>query len=439
MQFHRILNTFIRFCRRTRHLFDMNASSAPDSRDAPMPVDPLQPDHARRSPPRGWSTDQVEPTSLIVFWPHEQPLSATEAFAALGQTLGVDQLDVHEPADVSALAADENGPEVQWLGIVQLGDLGGGSSTPALPVECIVYAEPARAVAPGQLGNPDAEQCAWVIGFEFLLDDEEPLDCYIAMMRLIAEAFPDAPAVLDVNCMMCRGRDHLEETFLHDEVEPAADCLWTIHILGMGGVADDGAERPVWLQTRGLGRCGMPELEMLEVDGRYAKAAAELLSSIVELVLDSGMPDPGEHYEIGQDLWVTFQPWQEVTRFLDPHSPGANTNPESATGGTRAVVCDHEPRGTYRKVWRWPERILQNLSRDEAAIYRTRRATARQGRLARATLDELATAFAMIRNQTRATDPRPLVADEAATVRFLIKAGFREHDEIGKASCRERV
>ena len=86
---------------------------------------------------------------------------------------------------------------------------------------------------------------------------------------------------------------------------------------------------------------------------------------------------------------------------LDPDSLGSDADRRALSQETpnplrarRAVVCDMEPRGSFRRVWSWPRSALEVFSAPDVAIYRSDAATERAARLARRRWPEVVEALA---------------------------------------------
>ncbi|MCH8152000.1 MAG: DUF4026 domain-containing protein [Planctomycetes bacterium] len=345
-----------------------------------------------------WVLPEPEPTTLIGLWPHERPPTMTEIRGALRRFIGVDVTVGDEPP-----AADDS---VLWTAVFEL---------PGLPHPVIIWSEPAKPLPPGELDDPQAEACKWVLGAETVLDGEDPLSSYTRLVRAVAGSFQDIPAILDVNCTRWHLRHDINRLFLADGIEPSAEVLWIIHVVQKP--AETGT---AWLHTHGLWRCGRPELELLQIPGEYIGPACELLNTIAELSLDEPLPEPGEPLEVGRELAVTLEPWREAAKFLDHDTPGSiaarQPDADDPHQGIRAVICESKPRGTRRATWLWPKDIVLKVQRQDAALYRSQRATARQAALAQATWSQLIAAFSSVPGRT------------PPGWSFLIKAGFADED-----------
>ena len=361
--------------------------------DVSSPLDTLV---VQQSDP--WALPEPEPTTLIGLWPHAQPPRMTEVRAALRRFIGDDVTVGDEPP-----AADDS---VLWTAVFEL---------PGLPHPVIIWSEPAKPIPPGELDNPQAEACKWVLGATAVMDGDDPLSSYTSLVRAVAGSFKDIPAILDVNCTRWHLRHDINRLFLCDDIEPPAEVLWIIHVVQKSAEINTG-----WLHTHGLWRCGRPELELLQIPGEHIGPACELLGTIAELSLDEPLPEPGEPLEVGRELAVTLQPWREAAKFLDHDTPGSiaarQADADDPHQGIRAVICESRSPGTRRATRLWPKDIVLKVQRHEAALYRSQRATDRQAALAQGTWSQLIAAFSSVPDRT------------PPGWSFLIKAGFADED-----------
>ncbi|MDY7109178.1 MAG: DUF4026 domain-containing protein [Planctomycetota bacterium] len=361
-------------------------------------------------PPCGdpWRLPEQEPTNLLALWSDHQPPTKTEVITALSSYLG------RKVCVLEELAQDD--ADIAWCVATKL---------PILAAPVVFWSERAQPVSEEELTVLNAGSCRWIVGAETLLAEDDPLTDYLNLMTLIAGAFADVPAVLDVNTTRWHTRRELDEVFASDDVEPPAEVLWIVQSVqrAAGGAAEDDM---VWLHTHGLWRCGVPELEMLGVPLAYADPAAELMNDIAALLLERRPPEPGAPMEIGTNLRVALQPWQTIVPRLEDDMPGGMSerteNGDNAHLGARAVICAVPERAHVGDSCLWPRRVTEMLMRDEAGVYMTRRATERQAKLARATWGQLATAFATVNHLPRGEDGSPPIV-------FGIKAGFQEDDD----------
>jgi uncharacterized protein YegJ (DUF2314 family) len=368
-----------------------------------------------------WTMHEPFPTTLIGLWPEVTPPDVeaiTRAFAVF----------VGEPVAV----IEDLPPQDDAICFSRV------LSVPGLPAPVIVWAEPARHIDPAELPDPALASARWVVGCESLLSVNNPLDDFIALVRLLAGSIPALPAVLDAMTRQWFLAGELLSLFLADEPTATEEVLWRIHAIGRS--AEIGEDDRVWLYTVGLWRCGKPELEMLELPGRHVSAGVTLLNGIAALAVAGPVPSPDAVAVVGQNLRVRFRPWREVVPFLDPASVGSLADRSAAAEdgapnplmGVRAVLCDAEPKGTYRKIWTWPERAIAELEGDRAAIYLSDRSTLQNARIARSTWPLFAEAWMRVTQ----LDAAMRVAD-IGPPSFLVKAAF-EH-ELERERGREHL
>lgn len=317
-----------------------------------------------------WALPEPEPTNLIAALPHQQYPDLSQVVAAMEGYL-------RKPVRVLD-ELDTDAPELQWTAALELPDVAG------LKYPVMVWIEPARAQGDDP---PVVAGCPWVLGVETLLDQADPLTSYTALMRTLAGSMPTVPAILDINTLVWRDRRELQRDYFAEHgIDPPAETLWTIHAVQQQEGASLGRAPLTWVHTHGLWRCGLPELEMLEVPGPDAPSAAMLLSDLAEMVLEQRPTQPHDVYGIGAGLAVRFQPWSEVVPYLAAGVPGGLADREGprnrAHAGVSAVVCATEAAGSYRKVWTWPREVIAKLQSGEAALFMTERASARQAQLA---------------------------------------------------------
>jgi hypothetical protein len=356
-------------------------------------------------PQDAWGPLEIEPTTLIALWPGQKP-AMTRVLAAFGAFLNEDIRIVAE--------ADTDDQRILWNVVVEL---------PGLRQPVIVWSEPARKLSRGELDDPAASACRWIIGLETTLDPGDPFTGFAGLMRLLAGTSDELSAVLDANSGRWHTRQALDEHFRADAEAPE-DVLWMTHVVG--SAADDEGPATTWLHTHGLWRCGRPELEMIGVPDTSADEAAELLAGIAGRILEEGMPSPGKPFAVGPGLDVTFQPWQAVAPFVGD-APGGRVDragePDSPHTGVRAVVCDPKPKGAYRKTWTWPQEALERIRRGEGTLFLSRRETLRLAGRAQARWPDFTGAFATLGPRLRQAG-----ADlDRARVRFLVKAAFTEN------------
>ena len=121
---------------------------------------------------------------------------------------------------------------------------------------------------------------------------------YFHIVSMLAGSLPELTGILDVSNGRRYTRAELDAQFLAPDAVPNDEFVWTITAIS----PDEGDESPVMLFTTGLARCGLPELELLEVPGRHAQTAAVLMNHVASLLLEEAPPAPGKPMEIGPDI-----------------------------------------------------------------------------------------------------------------------------------------
>ncbi len=363
-----------------------------------MTGDPQHPFEDERPRHAAWVLDDPEPTNLVALWPDEAVPSRMEVLTAFASVAG-------ESVEVLDDVGDRS-PEFEWAAIIRV---------PGFERPLAVWTEAARPLGEAELAVTGGVHCPWVVGIEGVLEESDPLRDYTGLMRLMLRALPDAPAVLDVTTSRWTSREGLEAMFEQASVEPPADVLWVVEARRR----DDDGGLPSWLRTRGLARCGRPELEMLDVPGSDTEAAAQVLSGMAAMLFEAEPPDPGTPWPIGHDLSVALVPWGMIEEDVDGAVVGGPADRPEAGEPPSAVVCDVGEGSEGPDLARLrPERVIHRLGADEACgLYWTERATRRQSDLARAGWDQFATAWAAMRKSGVLDDEHPPAV-------FGLKAGY---------------
>jgi len=350
----------------------------------------------------------VEPINLLAFWPRPQPPTVGEIQSGMSRTLG---------ADAKLTFTPRKNPDapIRWSVIAE---------SAALPGKAVVWCEPCRPMSAQDADALNIHGCRWLVGLEALLDRDDPHTHFLRLLGMLGRGIPNVPAIMNVNVGgMCYRQPELGSVILDPEIEPTADVLWVIHVL-MQHTPPQPDDRG-WLFTHGLWSCGMPELELMGVPGDLVHQAHQLLGDAAHLLLERGLPEPGEPWEIGPGLVVTLRPWLEVIDGLPNETYGSpatrNEVGEYAERGPRAVISAFDPSLPFA-TGGCPVELLQQLKSGKAMIFRTARWTDRQTRLAQRTWPALASAFA------RTANLKPAVSGISHTFGFLIKAGFIRTD-----------
>lgn len=237
----------------------------------------------------------------------------------------------------------------------------------------------------------------WSIVVESLLEGGDPRFAW-GRLAAVAAVSGEVVAIIDATTGRWFDRDEIDTDLRDLELGPPDDVLWRVQAVSG---QEDLQAGTVWLFTRGLLRCGLPELELLELPGRHAADGARLLDGLAGLLLEDGAPPPEVPYPLGPDLRIALVPWTEIVETLDPESLGSDADRRALSQETpnplrarRAVVCDMEPRGAFRRVWSWPQSALEVFSAADVAVYRSDSATERTALLARRRWPEVVEALA---------------------------------------------
>lgn len=381
-----------------------DARVPPERQEGPGPGDGLPDESA-------WELPSPVPSAWVGFWPHPDAPTREEVGRAVASWVG---------RDVEMQAADaEEDESALWTLMATI---------PGVTSPVAFWAERAIEPEPGQLPDPVMAQSRWVVGMQAVLEPGEAHLEHFHLTALLAGAIPGLAGILDVSNGRRWPRAELEEQFLAQDAVPNDEYLWTI--TAIASTEDD--ESPMMLFTTGLARCGVPELEMLEVPSRHSQAAAILMNHVASLLLEAPPPAPGVPIEIGPDIAVALVPWKQCTEFVPDESPGSRAFRELAKeqgdgdlSGVRAVVCGRERRGAFRRLWAWPKDVIERMEGGRAVLYASEHSAAATERRAQRSWPAFATAYASIR---RAESPEVHALAETA---FHVQApvgGADEHD-----------
>ncbi len=290
----------------------------------------------------------------------------------------------------------------------------------------------------------EVERSRWSIVVESLLEGGDPRLAW-GRLAVIAASSSGVVAIIDATTGRWFDRDEIDTDLLDLELGPPDDVLWRVQAVSAQENLQAGT---VWLFTRGLLRCGLPELELLELPGRHAAGGARLLDGLAGLLLEDGAPPPEVPYPLGPDVRIALVPWTEIVETLDPDSLGSDSDRRALSQETpnplrarRAVVCDLEPRGSFRRVWSWPRSALDVFAAPDVAIYRSDAATERAARLARRRWPELVEALTSRRAEVgSASETTILVGVPVGTdAEGRVEHGWLQVDGVDEGGGRGRL
>lgn len=337
-----------------------------------------------------WRLEEPWPTTLVAPLSDVEAPGADAVLAAAANLLSgtIDVLEIQP-------SIDEKHP---WSLVVRV---------PDHPVPVLVACEKTKRMdeIPDPL-RPAILASKWSLVIESLVSEEDPLGGW-SRLSTLAGSRPETIAIIDATTGRWFDRREIDDSLLDQELGPPEDVLWRVQAVSSDENLEEGT---VWLFTRGLLRCGLPELELLELPGRHAAEGARLLDAMAGLLLEDGAPPPEIPYPLGPDLSVVLVSWAQVAATLDPESLGSEQDRIALSQETpnplrarRAAICGLEPKGSFRPIWTWPEEAIRVLGAPEVAIYRSDVSTNRSASLARRRWPEAVAAYASARGA--ATDP----------------------------------
>jgi hypothetical protein len=242
--------------------------------------------------------------------------------------------------------------------------------------QLVIWSEPVMSEA--LQVPPFAANARSIIGIQSMLDPEDPLASWSLMISLIGGAVEAPAALLDIETEQWFSGEEVATRLLGEDPTPEETMLFRIHAAST--VEQPGEGDHVWLRTLGMHRCGRPELEMLEVDGRSLPLAHDLMEAVGALCLHRGAPEPGFAFEGGVNVFLSLQRLEGQLELLKDsavgtraHRIGMGASDDGANPmlSGRAVICGAEPRGSYREIHAWPKEAIDLLARGEAGLERT--------------------------------------------------------------------
>jgi len=359
-----------------------------------------------------WELPAPVPSAWVAFWPHPDPPTREEVGRAIASWVG---------KEVEAEASEPDEDEgMLWALMVKV---------PGVNNPVVLWSEAALPADPGQLPDSAMAKCKWVVGMQAVLEAGEAHAEYFHLVSMLAGALPEVVGMLDVSNSRRWPRPEIEEQFLAQDAVPNDEFLWTITAVATSEEED----APMMLFTTGLTRCGLPELEMLEVPARHSQAAAILLNHVASLLLEAPPPAPGVPIEVGPDLHVVLVPWEQCAKFIADEVPGsrafrevAREQGDGSLTSVRAVVCGSERRGSFRKLWAWPKDIIDRMEDGRAVLFASEHTAAATERRAQRTWPKFATAFASVRRA------------EQQQVQALADTAFHVQAPVGGVDAEDR-
>jgi hypothetical protein len=351
----------------------------PDDQDATRP----EGEESAPSDESAWELPSAVPSAWVGFWPHPDAPSQEEVGRAIASWIGR-ELD----ADSGQPDPDEG---MLWALMLRI---------PGVTSPVVVWAERALAADSAQLPDENMRASKWVIGMQTVLEAGEQHAEYFHLVSMLAGSLPELTGILDVANGRRFTRAELDSQFLAADAVPNDEFVWTITAIS----PDENEDSPMMLFTTGMARCGLPELELLEVPSKHAQTAAVLMNHVASLLLEEDPPAPGDPFEIGPDIAIAMVPWREYAKYMQDEIPGslafrkvAGSHGDGTLQGVRAVVCAPEKQGQFRKVWTWPSNVINLMEEGRAVLYASEHAAVATQSRAQRTWPAFATAFASLK------------------------------------------
>jgi hypothetical protein len=316
------------------------------------------------------------------------------------------------------LAHRRSVPEARWELEVELESEGGARR------ELRLWAVPSEAVGAFHLDWADAapeerrasEHSRWSLGLSLRLG-ERPLADFHLQLQLLRAVAPDAPVVVDATACRAHTAAWLREAS-ESPVPPPPSALFALHNVQ----PEPGRPGGCWLHTHGLVRCGLPEIEMLDVDGAACQGCAALLEAVAGLFLDHEVPDPATPFQPGSGLELVWLPWEQSLSHLRRRRLGGLADRDEHHALPAAVLFAPQRRWLLRRLA--SPAIYAPLLDGDPLLYVSDMETERMAALARQRLDRFAAIF------DRNGDARDWV--------FLVKLGYPV-DRARSAADREHL
>ncbi|MDA1008469.1 MAG: hypothetical protein O2800_05640 [Planctomycetota bacterium] len=382
------------------------------------------PEEVTPEPPMGpWGSLIPEETGLVAFWPHRESPTLEEVSSAIRTWVGEDVVvtDAEESEDENEEPSSETLFRAVPIDVDDTDTLWGLQLTvPSMNSAIILWAEAAT-----QLGKEEREQLGtasadspWVIRAQTVLQPGQAADDYFMLMNILAGALPDIVGILDVVTSQQFHRKQLDEIFVAKDALPVDHVLWRL-----GRFDGKAAGDPILLASTGLRRCGLPELEVIELPAEHAQAAVITMHTLASLLLEGELPAPGDAIDIGDGLQVCLRLSTSISDQLPDHAPGhpAWRKRMASLGMPRfqevsAVVCERGPQEGQPTAWHYPRETITAIESGTAVLYISSNEANAEARRAQATFPSFATAWGSLH---RANHPDWNALAEKA---FLVQA-----------------
>lgn len=129
-------------------------------------------------------------------------------------------------------------------------------------------------------------------------------------------------------------------------------------------IAGRGDGRQHWLYTIGLRRCGLPEIEALDVGASQLQLASAVLTAVASRAVLNGLPPLGESVLYGHNLEAALVPWRYVQADIGAEIGGPDDRDDDHPDSDLALVV-WEPTSSTTGVWRT---VMQDLHDDDPPV-----------------------------------------------------------------------
>lgn len=227
------------------------------------------------------------PSVIFGFWPETSAPSEEEVRLALASAFP-DLAFIGEP--------DEEGEALWAFGV----------TIPGLPNPLMVWLEDRGDVSADaveeSLDDPDerraAERSMWLLGTETYLGEAPAKGFQIQLRVLDAAVTPGMPAAFDDSALSIRSGRIIRE-IARSKTPPRAGVLFGIHETPVDG------ER-VWVHTHGLGRFGLPEIEVVGLGKERSRDAFDLVDAVADALVSGSGPTPDGLLTLGDGIEVVL-------------------------------------------------------------------------------------------------------------------------------------
>lgn len=227
----------------------------------------------------------------------------------------------------------------------------------------------------------EAAASEWSLGVSTQLGPE-PLWDYHRQLQVLTKVAPEAVVVIDPSSTWVAPATWVRDVAAAS-VPPSGESMYRLH-----AVSDDETGANGWIHSHGLLRCGLVELEIVDVPPNTTGAMGELLNGVASVLMDLGMPPPGETFAIGGGLELVWLPWEVGIK----HAPrGMWSQEEDRQDGhfLPSGILFTPPKGLLWKRYGSPVKYVRHLE-DNPVLWISTGETERMSTLARERFERFA-------------------------------------------------